>query len=59
MKLSLRSRDPTDEERLQEIVDTLEWCGQEVTPIAILEQFHHETKRYPEDHAVAKAMKNR
>ena len=57
MKLGIRKRMPTDEERLSEIVWTFLDIGQTPTPELLSEQFYRETKRVPSRELVSEALK--
>lgn len=40
-------KEPTDRERLREIVKTLKDCNQDVNVAVVMEQFRYETNRLP------------
>lgn len=57
MKLGIRKRMPTDEERLKEIVWTFLDLGQKPTVELLSEQFYRETKRVPPKGLVMEALR--
>lgn len=57
MKLGIRKRMPTDEERLSEIVWTFLDIGQTPTRELVSEQFYRETKKVPAKDLVMEALK--
>lgn len=57
MKLVKRTREPSDEERLGEIVWTFKECNQTPTPELVSERFYYETRRVPPKWAVLAAIK--
>ena len=54
--LALRTRPPTDEERISEIIEVFKECNQELTPELISQQFYYETKRVPYAKLVKEAL---
>lgn len=57
MKLGIRKREPTDAERLSEIVWVFHDLGQKPTPELVSEQFYRETKKVPSKGLVREALR--
>jgi len=50
--LPLRQRQPTEEERLEEIIEVFKECKQKITPEHIIQQYWNETRRHPSKRVV-------
>ena len=55
--LPLRQRQPTEDERLEEILETFKECGQKFLPEHIMQQYKNETGRLPAKRAVVDLLK--